>query len=87
MLETQILALLADNPRIGRLVLHMERLGRVDLTASIVIAQLVRDARDGGLETEIVAVHPVTARALRRVLRHDRPNVVSPPRAREDTEE
>jgi SulP family sulfate permease len=88
MLETQILALLADNPRIRRLVLHMERLGRVDLTASIVIAQLVRDARDGGLETEIVAVHPVTARALRRVLRHDRPNeAVSPPRTRENTED
>jgi hypothetical protein len=45
----------------------------VDLTASIVLAQLIRDARDGGLDTEIVAVHPITARALRRVLRQGRP--------------
>jgi SulP family sulfate permease len=74
MLETEVLKLLADNAETGRLVLHMERLGRVDLTASIVLAQLIKAAREGGLDTEIVAVHPVTAKALRRVLRHDRAN-------------
>jgi SulP family sulfate permease len=73
MLEAQVLELLADNPTTAKIVLHMERLGRVDLTASIVLAQLIRDARDGGLDTEIVAVHPITARALRRVLRQGRP--------------
>lgn len=71
MLEAQVLALLADHPATRKLVLHMERLGRVDLTASMVLAQIVRDARAGGLATEIVAIHPITARALRRVLRQE----------------
>jgi SulP family sulfate permease len=72
MLETQVLDLLAENKGARRLVLHMERLGRVDLTASLVLATLVRETRAAGMETEIVAIHPTTAKALRRVLREAR---------------
>jgi SulP family sulfate permease len=69
MLEREVLELVAANPDARRLVLHMERLGRVDLTASLVLATLVTDARAAGLETEIIAIHPTTAKALHRVLR------------------
>jgi SulP family sulfate permease len=72
MLETQVLDLLAENKGARRLVLHMERLGRVDLTASLVLATLVKETRAAGMETEIVAIHPTTAKALRRVLREAR---------------
>lgn len=68
-LEKQVLELLAEYTGARRLVLHMERLGRIDLTASLVLENLVIEARAAGLAVEIVAIHPITARALRRVLR------------------
>jgi SulP family sulfate permease len=76
MLRQQVLDLLAEHARAERLVLHMERLGRVDLTASLALETLIEEARDAGLATEIVSVHPVTAKALNRVLSQSRP---SPP--------
>jgi SulP family sulfate permease len=69
MLERDVLELVSQHPDARRLVLHMERLGRVDLTASLVLATLVKDARAAGLETEVIAIHPLTAKALHRVLR------------------
>jgi sulfate permease, SulP family len=71
-LEQQVLEKVAAHPDAKRLVLHMERLGRVDLTASLVIATLVSDVRSSGLDTEVVAIHPTTAKALHRVLREGR---------------
>jgi len=68
MLRQEILDLLAEHSEVRRLVLHMERLGRVDLTASLVLERLIDEVRDAGLETEIHAAHPVTAKALHRVL-------------------
>lgn len=51
-----------------RLVLHMERAGRVDLTASLVLEQLLDQAHSAGISAEVRAAHPDTARALHRVL-------------------
>jgi SulP family sulfate permease len=78
LLEGQVLALIAEHAEARRLVLHMERLGRVDLTASLVLATLVSDARAAGLETEIVAIHPMTAKALHRVMRQSRKKAKQP---------
>jgi SulP family sulfate permease len=72
LLKQQVLDLLAEHADADRLVLHMERAGRVDLTASLVLEMLIKEARDAGLEPEVVAAHPVTARALHRVLHHRR---------------
>lgn len=72
MLEKRVLELISQHPETGRLVLHMERLGRVDLTASLVLAGLVRDARAAGLDAEVIAIHRMTAKALHRVLREAR---------------
>ena len=72
MLERQVLQHISENPDAYRLVLHMERNGRVDLTASLVLAKLIGDARGAGLETEVIAIHPLTAKALHRVLRENR---------------
>lgn len=69
--KAEVADLLADHRDAGRLVVHMERLGRVDLTGSLVLEQVLQDARDAGLETEIVNVHPETARVLRKVLAHE----------------
>jgi SulP family sulfate permease len=72
MLERQVLELLAEHEDGHRLVLHMEQLGRVDLTASLTLAKLIADARSAGLEAEVIAIHPLTAKALHRVLRETR---------------
>jgi SulP family sulfate permease len=66
-MKQQVQDLMADKT-IARLVLHMERAGRVDLTASLVLEQLIDQARSAGIATEVASAHPVTARALHRVL-------------------
>jgi SulP family sulfate permease len=68
MLRQDVLALVAEHREARYLILDMERAGRVDLTASLVLEDLVKQARAAGLQTEIRSVHPVTARALQRVL-------------------
>lgn len=68
MLKQDTLDLMAEHPQADRLVLHMQRVGRVDLTASLVLERLIDQARDAGLETEVRSVHPDLARALKRVL-------------------
>lgn len=73
-LEREVSDLLAERTGVRRLVLHMERLGRVDLTASLVLENLISETRAAGLAVEIVAIHPTTARALRRVLRRAEPH-------------
>jgi SulP family sulfate permease len=67
-LEQDVVALLAEHKEARMLVLHMERVGRVDLTASLSLERLIDRARGAGLETDVVSVHPVTARALSRLL-------------------
>jgi SulP family sulfate permease len=66
-LKQDVQELLAENT-IARLVLHMERAGRVDLTASLVLEHLVDQARTAGIEVEVLAADPDSARALHRVL-------------------
>ncbi|MCI0436676.1 MAG: hypothetical protein L0271_24010 [Gemmatimonadetes bacterium] len=70
MLKQEVADLLARHSQARRLVLHMERLGRVDLTASIVLERLIIEVRDAGIETDVTGAHPVTAKALHRVLDH-----------------
>ena len=67
-LKDSILSLLADHGDARGVVVHMERVGRVDLTAALTLNGLVEDLRGDGLEVSITGVHPGTARALRGVL-------------------
>jgi len=76
-LKQNVQELLADET-IARLVLHMERAGRVDLTASLVLEHLVDQARAAGIATEVQSADPLSARALHRVL------AAQPPDGREN---
>jgi SulP family sulfate permease len=67
-LKQETLELVAEHPDAQKLVLHMERVGRVDLTASLALELLIEQARSANLETDVRSIHPETARALRRVL-------------------
>ena len=57
------------------LVIHMGGLGRVDLSGALVLAQLVGDAEEAGVEVEFVEVPEHARRVLRKVF---------PERARRD---
>jgi len=71
MLKQDVLDLVAEFDGVRRLVIDLERVGRVDLTASLALEHLVEQTREAGLQTDVIAVHPVTARALRRVLEQE----------------
>jgi SulP family sulfate permease len=81
MLQQQVLDLIADHRGASILVLHMERVGRVDMTASLELETLIERAREAGLEADVRAAHPATARALHRVL--SQPRADSPPADRD----
>ena len=63
-LKAAVLDLVADHPDAVEVHLHMGRLGRVDLTAALVLEGLIDDLRDAGLRVSVDDVHPTTARAL-----------------------
>lgn len=67
-LEQTFLDLLAQHVRARRLVIHLDGLGRVDLSGAMLLRTLVEDSREAGLEVELQGAHPQTARSLHRVL-------------------
>jgi SulP family sulfate permease len=66
-LKTDVLNALVDHPRDTEVRIHMERLGRVDLTAALVIDNMVDDLRRAGMTITVADVHPDTARPLSRM--------------------
>ena len=60
--------LVADHPDTVEVKLHMDRLGRVDLTGALVLEGFIEDLETAGLEVSVVDIHPKTARALRGVI-------------------
>ncbi len=67
-LKAAALDLVADHPEATEVKVHMRALGRVDLTAALVLEGLIDDLEDAGLRVTVVDVHPQTARALRGIL-------------------
>ena len=64
-----------EDSEADHLVIHMGGLGRVDLSGALVLAQLVGDAEEAGVDVEFVEVPDHARRVLRRVF---------PKRARND---
>jgi len=55
-LEDTILADLSRHPDVDRLELHLERVGRLDITAALTLRSLLDDARAAGMEVELLGV-------------------------------
>ncbi len=70
-LKSSIGDLVADHPDAHRVRLHMERLGRVDVTAALVLNDSLSALRSAGLDVDVSGIHPETARALRAVVGPD----------------
>lgn len=91
-LETRILAELADQPRLTRVEIHLQRLGRIDVTGALVLRAICRDLARAAVPVVLSGVQPQCRGLLDRVLAgegidytHGPRNTVSPahPRLRE----
>lgn len=66
--EDHFLDLLSRHEEAERLVVHMEGLGRVDLTGALLLQRLVEDAESAGLDTRLASVPAHAHRILGSVL-------------------
>jgi len=70
-LERDVLRALAQDPDVRRLVVHLDGLGRIDITGGLALRALLRDARSGGLEVDVVDVRPRWQALVERVIERD----------------
>ena len=70
LLEDRFLDLLAAHPDARRLVVHLDGLGRIDLTGALALKSLVEDARNAGLEVLVRGTPAHAGRIVRRTLDH-----------------
>jgi SulP family sulfate permease len=66
--EDAFLRLLHEHRDARRLIVHLDGLGRVDLTGALVLRGLLRAAREAGLEAEVVDVPPQARTIISRVI-------------------
>jgi SulP family sulfate permease len=72
-LENAFSRLLHEHQQASRLVVHLDGLGRVDLTGALVLRGLLRDARAAGLEVEIADVPEPARKIVARVIEGEAP--------------
>ena len=73
-LEDAVLRLLAEEPDATRLAVHLDALGRIDMTGALALRALLQDAREAGLAVDVVDVRPRWRRLVARVIeRRDDP--------------
>ena len=70
-LEDRFVELLARHPESHRLVVRLDRLGRIDLSGALALKKVIDDARGAGLEVTVEGSPAHAARILRRVLGDD----------------
>jgi sulfate permease, SulP family len=67
-LEDRALAALAAHADVRRLVLHLDRIGRLDVTSASVLRSVIEEARRSGLDTELVGIEARDRRLIDRVV-------------------
>jgi SulP family sulfate permease len=65
--ETACTDLLADHPEATKITFHLGGLGRIDLSAAMMLRHLMEDARQAGLHVELVDVPPMAKSWVERV--------------------
>ena len=69
--EQSFADLLNNHPGARRLRIHLDGLGRVDLTGALVLERIIADARAAGLDARVVDVPPQAYKVISRVLQDD----------------
>lgn len=70
-LEDQLTDLLGEHPDVSRVVLHMQRLGRVDVTGALALRDIMEHLEGAGVTTTVEDMTPTSHKILRRVLQDD----------------
>jgi SulP family sulfate permease len=66
-LEEKFTALLAENPDVREVRLHLGGLGRIDLSAAMMLKQLIDDAKQAEIDVELLEVPPMAKSWVERV--------------------
>ncbi len=66
--ERSVTRLIAQHAEIGRIVVHLSRLGRVDLTGALMLKDVLDEASSAGVRVEVRDAPAHVARVLSRVL-------------------
>jgi SulP family sulfate permease len=66
--ERTISALITEHPDVNRVVLHLDRVGRLDLTGALMLRDILEEAEAGGRTLAIQGAGAHAARLLTRVL-------------------
>ena len=67
-LESRVMSLMADSPGLSHIVVHLDQLGRLDLTGALVLRSLVEDMRRADATVVIVGTQPQARRIVDSVL-------------------
>ena len=67
-LERTFMTILHDHPEANRLVIHLDGLGRVDVTGALALCSLLAEAEEAGLSACVADIPPQAARIVSRVL-------------------
>ena len=70
-LEDAVLRLLAEHSEAERLVVHLDALGRIDMTGALALRALLQDAREANVEVEVVDVRPRWRGLVARVIERE----------------
>lgn len=68
-LEDRLVDELARPPELGRLVLHLDGLGRLDITGAIAVRRVLEEARAAGMEAELGSVRERDLRLVNGVIK------------------
>lgn len=69
--ERLVTRLIAEHPEVQRLVVHLDRLGRLDLTGALMLRDVFAEIRAGGVEVDLKDAKGHVSRVLTRVLEGD----------------
>jgi SulP family sulfate permease len=70
-LEDSVNNLLAQHPDTRQVRVHLNGLGRLDVTGALALRTMLQEARDAGITAEVCTVPPQLRRVVRRVLADD----------------
>jgi SulP family sulfate permease len=67
-MEKVVNQLIAEQPPLNRIVVHLSGLGRIDLTGALMLRDLIDEAETSGVRIEVCEAQPHMARILTQVL-------------------
>jgi sulfate permease, SulP family len=71
-LEDTLMSLLAEHSEAAHLFVHLDALGRIDITGALSLRSILQQAREAGLTVEIVDVRPRWAGLVDNLIRKER---------------